>query len=253
MALFEDKVFAISGGASGMGLAVAKLLASRGARITIADWQEQALSDAAAAIEQSSSSSLKPAVLTHKVDVRSTEQVDAWIKEAIQTFGRLDGAANMAGIAGRMGAAGVKDQDDDDWELTIGINLTGLMHCLRAQLRVLTHGGSIVNAASTAGLHGAQHAAPYAASKHGVIGLSRSAAKEVGIQGIRVNCIAPGPISTPLFHGTKDIDHDYIREMTALKRVGEPEEAAALVAFLLGDDSKYITGAVYVIDGGIVC
>jgi len=117
MALFEDKVFAISGGASGMGLAVAKLLASRGARITIADWQEQALSDAAAAIEQSSSSSLKPAVLTHKVDVRSTEQVDAWIKEAIQTFGRLDGAANMAGIAGRMGAAGVKDQDDDDWEV----------------------------------------------------------------------------------------------------------------------------------------
>ncbi|KAK5311530.1 hypothetical protein LTR93_011683 [Exophiala xenobiotica] len=253
MAPFENKIVAISGGASGMGLAVAKLLASRGALVSIADLQEQALDNAAAEIEKASSSTSKPAVLTRKLDVRSAQQVEAWIKDTIDTFGQLDGAANMAGVAGRMGANGIVDQDEGDWEFTIGVNLTGTMHCVRAQLRVMRPGGSIVNASSGAGLQGMANASPYVASKHGVIGLSRSVAKEIGSQGTRINCIAPGPINTPLFHGTKDISQSAVVGITALKREGEPEEVAALVAFLLGDDSRFITGAVYTIYGGIVC
>ncbi|KAK5312456.1 hypothetical protein LTR93_011327 [Exophiala xenobiotica] len=253
MAFFANKAFAITGGASGIGLELAKLLSSRGAAVSIADMQESALDAAAATIEQIAKGSWKSPVLLRKVDVRCAEEVDAWIRQTKDTFGQLDGAANFAGVAGRMGASGIMDQDEEDWQFVLAVNLTGVMHCMRAELRVLSPGGSIVNAASVAGLRGTPNAGPYSASKHGVIGLSRSVAKEVGGQGTRINCVAPGPISTPLFHGTKDINHQAIGDATAMKRYGEPEEVAALAAFLLSDQSTYITGAVYTVDGGSFC
>ena len=185
---FTGKVVAITGAASGIAAATAKLLASRGASLSLADVQQEALETQAAEIKQT----YHVEVITYVVDVRHAEEVDAWIGKTIEHFGRLDGAANLAGVLGRhLGKFTIAEQDEDDWNFVLGVNLTGVMHCLRAQMRVIEKGGSIVNAASIAGLIGRPKSAAYAASKHGVIGLTRTAAKEIGKDSTRVNAIAP--------------------------------------------------------------
>lgn len=184
----SGKVVAITGGASGIGLATAFLLASRGATLSLADVSEPGLETASKAIK----SKHNVEVLTCALDVRNTQQVDAWIQETIAQFGKLDGAANIAGVIPKsIGLGGIAQMEEDDWNFVIGVNLTGVMHCMRAQIRVISDGGSIVNAASIAGLIGRPNNAAYAASKHGVIGLTKSAAKEVGSRGVRVNSFAP--------------------------------------------------------------
>lgn len=188
MASLSGKVIAITGAASGIGLATAHLLASRGAQLSLADVQEAALLKAAEEIQTKHSVKVHTFIL----DVRSRESVDSWTASIIITFGKLDGAANLAGVIGKsIGQVGIQDTDQDEWDFLIGVNLTGVFHCLRSQLGVISEGGSIVNAASIAGLMGRAMNGAYSASKHGVIGLTRSAAKEVGVRDIRVNCIAP--------------------------------------------------------------
>lgn len=185
---FAGKVIALTGAASGIALATAHLLAKRGASLSLADVQAEALETVASSIK----SEHNVEVMTQVVDVRSVDQVDAWIKATVTHFGRLDGAANLAGVIGKhLGKTPVSELDEDDWNFVLSVNLTGLMHCLRAQLRVIQHGGSIVNAASIAGQIGRPNSAAYAVSKHGVVGLTRSAAKEVGNNNIRVNAVAP--------------------------------------------------------------
>ena len=189
MTSLAGKVIAISGGASGIGLATAHLLASRGASVSLADMQADALAKAVQSIEAAGGKALGTVT-----NVTDRKQVEHWIDATISKFGRLDGAANLAGVTGRnIGVTGVEDIEDDDWALVLAVNLTGVMYSMRAQLRRMERGGSIVNAASVAGLIGRRLNAAYTASKHGVIGLSRSAAKEVGGEDrrIRVNCIAP--------------------------------------------------------------
>ncbi|KAI8195440.1 Levodione reductase [Colletotrichum sp. SAR 10_65] len=186
---FSDKVVAITGGASGIGLATAHLLAERGAKVSLADVQEKALQQAQSDIKSKYPES---DVLIFTVDVRNYEQVDKWITETVKHFGKLDGAANLAGIIpNSIGLKGIDEQDFDEWDLILSVNLTGVMHCLKAQLRVIENTGAIVNASSIAGLIGRNKNASYVASKHGVMGLTRSAAKEVGPKGIRVNGICP--------------------------------------------------------------
>lgn len=133
-------------------------------------------------------------ILTQTVDVRDRSQVDAWITDTVKRFGKLDGAANIAGvICPKIGEEFLENETEEDWAFVLGINLTGVMHCMRAEIKIgeIGNGGAIVNASSVAGLQGRVTAGSYVASKHGVIGLTKTVAKEVGPRGVRVNCIAP--------------------------------------------------------------
>ncbi|KAL1618791.1 hypothetical protein SLS56_010394 [Neofusicoccum ribis] len=170
MTSFQGKVIAITGGASGMGLATAQLLASRGALISLGDIDGGAL---AAAVESLPDS---PKHLATVVDVRDGGAVDGWIAATVRALGRLDGAVNMAGVIAR--AAPVRDARDEDWDAAFAVNAKGVFNCVRAQLRAMGPGGSIVSAASVFGQFGAAGNAAYCASKAAVIGLTRTAAKE---------------------------------------------------------------------------
>lgn len=190
---FEGKVIAVAG-VAGIGFSVAKLLRSRGAIVSLADVDQKALDESFALLGSS-----EEHVMITKVDITSASQVGAWIDATVEKFGKLNGAANMAGAIGKHhGVRNLVDQDDDEWDLIMRVNLTGLMYCLRAELRRMSPGGSIVNATSIQGITGfAKHAA-YSTSKHGVIGLTRSASKEAAPD-VRVNAIAPYVIVSFLF------------------------------------------------------
>lgn len=188
MSSMNGRVVAITGGASGIGLATAMLLAERGAQLSLADLQTKPLQDVATDIE--ARYGVRPMIYT--LDVRDAQAVEDWITQTVEKFGHLDGAANLAGVIPKsIGLKGVADQDLEEWNTVIGVNLTGLMLCMRAQLKAISPGGSIVNASSIAGLVGRANNASYTASKHGVIGLTMAAAKEVGANNVRVNAICP--------------------------------------------------------------
>ncbi|KAF2104225.1 3-oxoacyl-reductase [Rhizodiscina lignyota] len=247
---FKGRVVAITGAASGIGYATAQLLASRGSNLSLADLSDDGLKRAANEIQ----SKCKAEIFTYVLDVRDGAQVEEWIKQTVQRFGKLDGAANMAG----------QDIEEcrSEWEFMLGVNVMGVVYCLRAQLKHLEQGRSIVNAGSIAGLIGRPKLSSYAASKHGVLGLTKSAAKEVGARGIRVNVICSGRINTPMSGAAQKVaqgvggagsrDTETISGV-ALGREGQPEEVAKLIAFLLSDEASYITGASYSIDGGWNC
>jgi len=243
----KDKIIAITGGASGIGLAASKILSSRGATLCIADVNPAALSATAELF-----SSLSAPHMITKVDVSIRQEVDDWIASIVTKYGRLDGAANCAGIIGpNHGIRSIADTEDDEWDRIHTVNLTGMFYCLRAELRVVPDGASIVNVASIQGIMGFALHGAYSASKHGVVGLTRSASKEVGHRNIRVNALAPGAIRTPLLDRADVIQGSEVHdEPTSIKRLGTPEEMGYVIAFLLGPESTFVTGSVYSADGG---
>ncbi|KAE8388618.1 hypothetical protein ETB97_012789 [Aspergillus alliaceus] len=243
----RGKVYAVTG-LAGIGLAVAKQLYNNGARLSLADIDEIALSSAFAQFNSDSEN-----VLTTPVDVGSSASVDAWIESTVRHFGRLDGAANMAGMIGKKHGTGrLTEQDDAEWDRLLRVNLTGTMYCVRAQVRGIsaTAGkGSIVNATSIQGVRGFALHAAYSASKHGVVGLTKSVAKEVGPE-IRVNAVAPGSIQTPLLDKAVAIQGGFTQPPTIIPRNGTADEAAQSVLFLLSDAASFTTGTVLSVDGG---
>ncbi|KAF1835950.1 NAD(P)-binding protein [Decorospora gaudefroyi] len=204
----NGKVIAISGAASGMGLALAKLLYPMGCKLSLTDINIDGLNAAIPSITStdpptttsSDTAPSAPNVITSATDVRSSSQVDAWIAKTVKELGGLDGAANFAGIAGKFQS--VMGIEDEEWKEVQEVNVDGIFFALRAQLRAMTQddtetgtanakGGSIINTASVAGLKAGYAGANYTMSKHGVIGITKAAAREVGHLGVRVNAIAP--------------------------------------------------------------
>ncbi|KAF2648440.1 3-oxoacyl-reductase [Lophiostoma macrostomum CBS 122681] len=191
----NGKVYAISGAASGVGLETAKVLHGMGARLSITDNRKEALEASIKEIIESNPGK-QSEILSTVTDVRSSDQVKNWITRTISEFGALDGAANVAGVLGS--SVGVKDLSelsDEEWDFIISVNQKGMFYALREQIKGLDSLGegprSIVNVSSVAGLYGDMRNACYSASKHAVVGLTRSVAKEVGRKGIRVNAVAP--------------------------------------------------------------
>ncbi|KAE8135133.1 hypothetical protein BDV38DRAFT_294798 [Aspergillus pseudotamarii] len=248
------KVYAVTGGASGIGFATAKLISERGGTVCIADVSADGLRKVELYF-----SSKTPSVefMITQVDVSNKQQVANWIADIKAKYHRLDGAANIAGVIGKdHGIKSVAELDDDEWSKIISVNLTGTMYCLRAELNHIVDGGSIVNMASIHATTGVANHGAYAASKHGVLGLTRVAAKENGHREVRVNAVAPGPIYTPMMQGfwdrverPSDAPFD---DPIAFKRQGAPEEVATVVVFLLGPESSFVSGSCYPVDGAWV-
>jgi NAD(P)-dependent dehydrogenase (short-subunit alcohol dehydrogenase family) len=188
----NGKVIAITGAASGIGLATAQQLFSVGAKLSLSDRSPIPLEQAAQALLKAQPSRGREDIMIVEVDVTSSAHVTSWIEGTVTRFGRLDGAVNSAGISAvQMGKGKIRDLTDDSWALCMGINATGLFYSMRAELNAMIHGGSIVNVASLAGLIAVPGAAEYAASKHAVVGLTKTGAREEGPSGIRVNAVAP--------------------------------------------------------------
>lgn len=184
---FAEKVIAVTGAASGIGRAVAVYLANHGASLAISDVQKVALTELSREL-----SAAGARVEATVVDVSNPDQVKHWMENIVKIFGKLDGAANIAGIGGST-VDRLEAQTDEDWKQVIDINLSGTMYSMREELKHLSNGGSIVNASSVLGLRSAPDvgAASYVASKHAVLGITRQGAREYGHRNIRVNCVNP--------------------------------------------------------------
>jgi NAD(P)-dependent dehydrogenase (short-subunit alcohol dehydrogenase family) len=244
--LLQGKVAVITGGASGIGAACVRSMALEGAAVVIADRDEQL---AATLAEQLETEGLR--VAAFPVDVTDEEQTRAMVRFAVDRFGTLDCAVNAAGISHLSGP--ISKVSAQVWEMVLGINLMGVVHAMKYQLAVMVGKGSgtIVNISSVAGLRAAAMMAPYATSKHGVIGLTRSAAQESARKGVRVNAICPGLIDTPMLHQQVKAGLDVQRVVTCpMGRMGKAEEIADVAIWLSCSRSSFVTGQAIVVDGG---
>lgn len=247
---FTGKVALVTGAGSGIGRATALAFAEAGARVVVNDRNTDGGDDTVAQIIAAGGE----AVLLI-ADVSQAEDVDRLIAQTVETYGQLDFAFNNAGIEGP--SAEIRDGDEADWNRVIDINLKGTWLCMRAELRQMLAQGSgvIVNCSSVAGLVGFPTSAPYVASKHGVIGLTKTAALEVAGQGIRVNAVCPGVIDTAMVEraiGTGDQALAATQAMEPMGRMGRPEEIASAVLWLCSTGAGFVTGEALVVDGGMV-
>ncbi|WP_088042636.1 SDR family NAD(P)-dependent oxidoreductase [Bacillus sp. EAC] len=234
----KGKVAVITGGGSGIGLATVKRFNQAGATVVVADLTDE------------TKLALEIDGLYIKTDVSNENDVQALLEKTVEAYGRIDILFNNAGI-GR-GLTMMSDAVSEDYEASFKVNTMGVLYGLKHGSVHLSDGGVIINSASVAGLQGVPTYGPYVASKHAVIGLTKTAALELSPRNIRVNCICPGTIETPMLQNSSAPEQRAINNMvTPLGRSGLPEEVASLVHFLSSDDAKFITGQAVTIDGGI--
>lgn len=244
--IFNGKVAIVTGAAFGIGKATAIALAARGASVVVADWID----------DQSTVNEIKKTGGTasfFRCDVSKEDQIKALVKHALTSYGRLDIAVNNAGIEGDNGMS--HECTVENWNKTIGVNLTGVWLCMKHEIsEMLKQGsGTIVNIASIAGLVGFTGLPAYVASKHGVVGLTKTAALEYAKQGIRVNAICPGVIRTAMVDrvtGKDKVAEKAFADMEPIGRFGEPEEVAESIVWLCSPASSFVTGASIAVDGG---
>lgn len=245
---FTGKAALVVGATTGIGRATAIAFAAAGARVAIAGLGAEAGREVEAAARAAGQTD----AFFMETDVRREPDLRAVVHEAARRFGRIDCAVNNAGIPGRM--APVHELGGDEFDAIIGTNLRGIWLGLKYEIpHMLAHGGgAIVNMASNAGVNGMPNIAIYSASKHGVVGLTKSVALEVAGRGIRVNAIAPGAVETALLHGMVDghVPVDAIARNNPMGRISQPEEIARSILWLCSDAASYVNGHILVADGG---
>lgn len=241
----KNKSIIITGAASGIGKATAELFANQGASVVISDIQEK---EGKATTESIVSNGGKATFF--KADVAKPEDMEALVNYTLETYGRVDIAVNNAGIGGEINP--VADLSIEGWQKVIAINLNSLFYGMKYQIQAMLEngGGSIVNVSSILGSVGFAGSAGYASAKHGIIGLTQTAALEYSAQNIRINAVGPGFIETPLLDA---LDAEMKKQLVALHpigRLGKSEEVAELILWLSSDKASFVTGSYYPVDGG---
>lgn len=248
---FEGKVALVTGAGGGIGLATAAAFAKAGASVVLADRDEALVGAAAEALRAAGHNAIGITC-----DVTDKAQVEAMIARAVGEYGRLDAAFNNAGVNSE--AAALLETGDDEFERVMNVNLRGVWNCMKSELRRMVPRGSgaIVNCSSIGGLKGSRGRSAYSASKHAVIGLTRSAALDYAAKGIRINAVCPGLVKTPMaVFVTKNYDPAIMERMVAQEPIGrfaEPEEIAAAVVWLCGPEASFMVGHAMAVDGGIL-
>ncbi|KAB1196323.1 MULTISPECIES: SDR family oxidoreductase [Haloferax] len=246
----QGKTALVTGGASGIGRATALRFGEEGANVVVSDVQVDAGNQVVSEIENDGGEAV-----FIQADVSKESDVARLVDETVNTYGGLDFAHNNAGIEGEVGS--IAEMDLEDFQRVIDINLTGVFLSMKYEIpRLLDRGGgAIVNTASVAGMTGAPNLSHYYAAKHGVIGLTRSAALEVATDNIRVNAVLPGVIETPMVErftaGNEEAKAALLKD-EPIGRLGKPEEIASAVVYLCSDDASFVTGHPMVVDGGYV-
>jgi NAD(P)-dependent dehydrogenase (short-subunit alcohol dehydrogenase family) len=242
---FEGKTAFITGAGSGIGRATAVAFAAEGARVVVTDRTEAALKETAEHVKAACAD-----VLAIACDVSKPEEVEAAVTQAVEVFGRIDCALNNAGVENK--ATPLHEIELQEWDRILNINLRGTFICIKHEIAQMVRqgGGVVVNTSSGAGIRGVPGGAAYAASKHAIIGLTKSAALDYAKQNIRVNAVLPGNIATPMMDRFTGGDIQKAIDLEPVGRLGKPEEIAEAVLWMCSDLGGFVTGASIVVDGG---
>jgi len=239
----QGKIALVTGAGSGIGQAVALLYAEHGATVVVNDMSEKRGNETMELLKNAEAIFLQ-------ADVSKHEEVEALVNKIVAQYGRLDIACNNAGIGGEI--SNIADTTIEEWHKVISVNLSSVFYCMKYQLTQMERQGygAIVNMTSVLGTVGLAGSAPYTASKHGVVGLTKNAALEYSTKGIRINAVAPGFTDTPLLRNMDEAARKHVAGWHATNRFGTAREVAELVVWLSSDKASFATGGYYPVDGG---